>query len=139
MTFENQLRTTSDTLLRTLDRMHELEEQKRAIPSGGEEFLRLAREIDVLALQVLRQTERQESIAETTIERRKAGGGLGRPIAAIPPEPRALHVILSDWREAERRLAAARQGTPEEAEAASAVQRFRDEYRIAHEAVQKPG
>src|SRR5919107_1584500 len=107
MSVEQELRLASDTLMGALDQLHDLEAEKRTLPAGSERFVELARKVDDPALQVLRHTERQESIAETLEERREAGGGVSRPIEQIPSEPRARHLILSDWRDAERRLAAA--------------------------------
>ena len=129
MTFEQQLRSASDTLIAALEQMHDLESEKRQVPAGSERFVELARQVDDLALQILRHTEYQESMAETLEERREAGGGVSRPIEQMPSEPRARHLILSDWRDAERRLAAAELGSVEGAQAASDVRRLREEYR----------
>jgi hypothetical protein len=129
MSIEQQLRLASDTLMAALEQMHELEEEKRREPAGSERFLELAREIDDLALQILRHTERQESIAETLDDRREAGGGVSRPIETIPPKPRPLSDILAEWRDAERQLAAADLGSPEATDAAGRIRELREEYR----------
>ena len=76
MSVEQQLRLASDTLMHALDDMHDLEAEKRQLPAGSERFVELARKVDDLALQVLRQTELQQSVAETLGERREAGGGV---------------------------------------------------------------
>jgi hypothetical protein len=46
-----------------------------------------------------------------------------------------MQAILSDWRNAERRAATAVAGSAEAVEAHALVDRLRDEYRRAHEAV----
>jgi hypothetical protein len=132
MTLEQQLRLASDTLMGALDQIHALEEEKRREPAGSERFVELARQVDDLALQILRHTEFQESLAETLEERREAGGGVSRPIEGIPPAPRPLAEILTDWRDAERRLAASDLGSTEAAQAAGQVRGFREEYRLAY-------
>lgn len=130
MTFEQQLRMASDTLMGALDQMHELETEKRLVPAGSRRFVELARKVDDLALQILRHSELQESMAETLDERREAGGGVSRPIEMMPT-PRSRTQILSDWREAERRLAQADIGSVAGADAASDVRRLREEYRMS--------
>ena len=48
--------------------------------------------------------------------------------------PRPIQAILADWREAERRSAAAVPGSAEALEAEALEDRLREEYRRAHEA-----
>lgn len=133
MSLERELRDTSDSLLRALDRMNDLESEKRLLPTGSRQFVDLARQIEDLAIEVLRRSEREASLAETTEERRAAGGGVGRPIVAVSATPRELPLILGEWRDAERALAAADPASPEAAIAAADVRRLREEYRLAHE------
>jgi hypothetical protein len=138
VSLERELRDTSDSLMRALAQLQDLETQKLGMPSGSREFVDIAQRIEDLAIEVLRRTERQASLAEDTGERRKAGGGLGRPINAVPPTTRELAVILNEWRDAERRLAEAGPATPESSAAAAEVRRLREEYRMVHEARSKP-
>jgi hypothetical protein len=133
MSLESELRATSDSLLRALDRMNDLEEEKRTIPTGTERFVELAREVERLAVEVLHQTQEQSSLAETTEARADAGGGTGRPLNTIPANPREMATILGEWRDAERELAAADPASERAAIAASSVRRLREEYRLAHE------
>jgi hypothetical protein len=133
MSLERELRDTSDSLLRALDRMNDMESEKRSIPTGSPRFLELASRVEDLAVEVLRRTERQMSLAEDTHERRLAGGGVGRPVEAIPAAPRDLALILSEWRDAERELADANPASAEASIAAANVRRLREEYRLAHE------
>jgi hypothetical protein len=136
MSLERELRDTSDSLLRALDRMNDLESEKRMIPTGSPRFLELATRVEGLAVEVLRRTERQMSLAEDTQERRIAGGGVGRPVESISAAPRDLALILSEWRDAERQLADAKPDTPEASVAAANVRRLREEYRLGHERLQ---
>jgi hypothetical protein len=135
MSLEQELRATSDSLLRALDRMNELEAEKRTVPTGSEKFVALAREVERLAVEVLRHTQNQSTLAETTEERADAGGGLGRPIATISAAPRDMPTILNEWRDAERALAAADPSSQEAAISAADVRRLRAEYRLAHEQI----
>ena len=113
MSLESELRLTSDSLMRALDHLHDLEEEKRTLPAGSPRFVELARQIEDMALEVLRRTETEASLAEDTEARREAGGGVGRSINATPAEPRELALVLNEWREAERRLAASPAASPE--------------------------
>lgn len=134
MSLERELRDTSDSLMRALDQLHDLETQKRDQPTGSQSFVSLAQRVEDLAIDVLRRTEREASLAEDTRERREAGGGVGRSINEVPASRRELAAILNEWRDAERRLAAADAASPESSAAAADVRRLREEYRIAHEA-----
>ena len=134
VTLERELRDTSDSLLRALDALHALEAQKRIEPVGSPQFVELARRVEDLALEVLRRSEREADLAETTDERRDAGGGVGRPIEAISAQPRDLGLILNEWRAAERRLVASDAASTDASAAASDVRRLREEYRMAYEA-----
>jgi hypothetical protein len=136
MSLERELRDTSDSLLRALERINDLESEKRTLPTGSTQFVELAERIEDLAVEILRRTEREASLAQSTGERREAGGGVGRPIDAIAPEPRDLSVILTEWRDAERALASSNPATPESSIAAANVRRLREEYRLAHERIQ---
>ena len=134
MTLERELRDTSDSLMRALDQLRDLEAEKREVPAGSRRFVELAQRVEDLAIEVLRRTEREVSLAEDTEERREAGGGVGRAIEDVPPSNRELTSILAEWRDAERRLAAADAASPESSTAAADVRRLREEYRMTHEA-----
>jgi hypothetical protein len=133
MELEQELRSTSDELLRRLERLRELELVKREMTPGTDQFQAIARDIETLAASVLTKTVEQEQLAEETLEVRHATGYSAPPIEDVPPvrEPSA---ILAEWREAERRLADAPAGTIEHDEARGAVDRLRDEYRRAYRA-----
>jgi hypothetical protein len=137
VSLERELRDTSDSLMRALDQLHDLEAKKREEPVGTATFVKLAQQVEDLAIEVLRRTEREASLAEDTGERRKAGGGIGPAIDDIPASTRSLMAILNDWRDAERRLAAADTATSESSAAASDVRRLREEYRMARERLEQ--
>lgn len=116
------LRHTSDALLAQLSQLEELERTKRELEPGSRAQLRLARRVESLARKVLntagQQTDVVEAIAETTDG--------SDPLTAREP-----HVILAEWREAERTMEAAPPGTPEWQTARGDVDRLRQEYRRA--------
>ena len=134
MTLERELRDTSDSLMRALDQLRDLEAEKRGVTTGSRRFVELAQRVEDLAIEVLRRTEREVSLAEDTEERREAGGGVGRAIEDVPESSRELTAILAEWRDAERRLAASDAASPESSTAAADVRRLREEYRMTHEA-----
>lgn len=133
MELEQELRSTSDELLRRLERLRELELEKRRVKPGTEQFRTIARDIEMLAAGVLTKTVEQEQLAELSIDVRQHTGYVPPPIAeiSVAREPSA---ILAEWREAERRLADAPPGSIEHDEARAEVARLRDEYRRAYQA-----
>ena len=126
MNLEQDLRITSDEMLRTLEQLHRLEHEKRTESPGSARFVRLATEIERLAAMVFAQTNTQQSIAERS--RAVAARGVElQPIDEIPPA-RDISLILAEWRDAERRLAAVPLESAEHAKAAGDVRRLREEY-----------
>ena len=126
MDLEQDLRTVSDDLLRTLEQLHDLEKAKRSEDPGTPRFVRLAKEIEKLAAVVFQQTAAQQALAEATHVAAAEG-------ADIPPidemeSSRDVSLILSEWREAERRLGVTAMDSAEHAKAAADVRRLRDEY-----------
>jgi hypothetical protein len=114
MTGETELRQTSDTFLKRVERLHELEEQKRTTEPGTPEMLRISRQTDLAELAAKRQPVKQ------------------RPIEDVPPRP--IPEILVEWRDAERALEAAEAGSVDWEARRADVERLRDEYRRAYEA-----
>jgi hypothetical protein len=117
-------------MLRTLEQLERLETEKRAEKPGSPRFLRLANEIERLAAVVFTQTAAQQTLAEKTHAKARAG-------ADVPPieemaSSREVSLILSEWRDAERRLASTGIDTAEHAKAAGDVRRLRDEYHRAY-------
>ena len=134
----NALRETSDALLRDLDVLVAIEEEKRTLEPGHARLVELAARIEEIAQRVLAGTVRQRELTEVA-HAQVAAGVPGAPDAAIDDIPRPIQAILSDWREAERRAGAAEPGSAEAAEAAALVSRLREEYRRAHEAARAQG
>src|SRR6187399_2341724 len=99
---EQDLRTVSDDMMSTLDQLQKLESEKRSETPGSPRFVRLAREIERLAAVVFTQTSAQQSLAEQTHEAAQAGAEM-TPIEDVAPM-RDVSLILSEWRDAERRL-----------------------------------
>jgi hypothetical protein len=130
MDLEQGLRAVSDDMLHTLDQLQRLEHQKRAASPGTPRFVRLATEIEKLAALVFAQTNTQASLAEQSHAVGQRGVEL-QPINEITPS-RDVAVILSEWREAERRLATSAIETAEHSKAAGDVRRLREEYHLAY-------
>jgi hypothetical protein len=126
------LREASDTLLRDLEALSGLEEVKRSIEPGDPRLIELAGTIEAMAERVLASSARQR---ELTVEANDLVD-LGMPEAptrSIDDTPRAIAIILAEWRDAERRAQAAEAGSVDAAEAERAVDRLKNEYRRAHE------
>ena len=126
MDLEQDLRNVSDDMLRTLEQLQSLETAKRAEQPGSDRFVRLAKEIEKLAAVVFQQTSAQQSLAEATHKAAKQGADMV-PIDEIAAS-RDVGIILSEWRDAERRLASSAMDSAEHAKAAADVRRLREEY-----------
>jgi hypothetical protein len=115
------LRHTSDALLKQLSDLEDLERTKRQLEPGSTAQLRLARRVETLARKVLntagQQTDLVEGIAESPD---------GTTMATREP-----HVILAEWREAERAMDADTPGSASWEAARNAAYRLRSEYRRA--------
>ncbi len=113
----------------TLDELVELETTKRAMLPGSDEFVDLAKRIEDLAAAALTHTQRQGELAEDTRAASGTPAELQHSIEETPP--RAMEVILGEWRAAERHLQDAEAGSPDATLAIADVNRLRDEYRRA--------
>jgi hypothetical protein len=133
------LREASDELLRDLEALSVLEDEKREILPGDPRIIDLALQIEQIAARVLVTSGRQRELTEE-LQEAVENGTTPAPDRTINETPRPIASILSDWRDAERRLEAAPSDTAESREAEVLVDRLRDEYRRAHEAArrQKP-
>jgi len=60
-------------------------------------------------------------------------GGPQAPTTTIEETQRSVSAILTEWRDAERRIAAAEPGSAEEAEARALSDSLREEYQRAYE------
>lgn len=126
------LREVSDSLLRDLQALSSLEDEKRQIVPGDPRLVDLASRIEEIAARVLSSSARQRELSEHVHELVEDGhpAAPDRPIEATP---RPIAGILAEWREAERRAEAADPGSAEELEAVRLVELLREEYRRAHE------
>jgi hypothetical protein len=124
------LRSASDQLMYLLDRLQDLETRKREVAPDDPEFGRLAREVHDVAAAALVGTGVQERLADEVAELAKGREGAlpVEPIADIPPGPREATIVLAEWRAAERRLAAAPEGSDDARQARADVERLRTEY-----------
>ena len=130
------LRDTSDQLVRDLEALSTLEEEKRQLSPDDERFVDLAARIESIAMRVLvasgRQRELTEQMHQAANERSP-----GSPAESIEETARPISAILSDWRDAERRLEGVEPGSAEEREVEVLVEQLREEYRQAHEAARR--
>jgi hypothetical protein len=127
------LRETSDALLRDLDVLVTIEEQKRLLKPGDPQLIELAGRVEEIARRVLDGTARQHALTRVANAQVRVGAP-DAPVAPIEETVRPIQSILADWRDAERRATAAEPGSAEALEAEALVERLRDEYRRAHEA-----
>ncbi len=130
------LREASDALLRDLEALSVLEAEKREVTPGDPRLVDLASQIEHIAGRVLITSGRQRALTEEIQDAVEAGSPEA-PDKTIDETARPISAILSDWRDAERRLEAAAEGTAEAREAEVLVERLRDEYRQAHEAARR--
>ena len=126
------LRRTSDQLLRDLEALLQLEEEKRTIDPGDPRLVDLAARIEIIAKRVLASSTSQRAQTEL-IHELTENGSPAAPDAPIDETPRSMEAILAAWRQAERQLDAAEPGSAEATEAEVLVDRLREEYRRAHE------
>ncbi len=127
------LRETSDELIRDLEALATLEEEKRQIAPDDTRFVDLATRIESIAMRVLVASGRQRKLTEQVHRMADEGSPADVP-ESIEAVPRPISAILADWRDAERRLEGAEAGSAEEREVEVLVKQLRDEYRAAHEA-----
>jgi hypothetical protein len=131
----NALRATSDALMRDLSDLTALEEQKRSLQPGDPHLLALAERIEVIAARLFGTTVRQRELStrvEGLVEAHPEA-----PLGSIDATPREIHVILAEWRGAERQAQEAVPGSVEAETAADRAALLRAEYRRAHEAAQR--
>jgi hypothetical protein len=128
------LRTTSDALLRDLEVLNAIEEEKRDLQPGDQRRLELATRIQEIASRLLATSAKQTRLIEVGRSQAEAGTAES-PAATINETPaRPIVAILADWRAAERRLQAAEPGSAEASEASALSDHLREEYRRAHDA-----
>ena len=126
------LRATSDALINDLERLAALEHEKRQMSPEDSRLVGIAAEVEQLALRVLGQSVRQRELTEDArdLVEADAPDAPSRPIADTPRE---IHMILAEWREAERKALEAGPGSAAAQAAKVEIDRLRAEYRVAHE------
>jgi hypothetical protein len=124
------LRITSDTLLRDLEVLGRLEDEKRSLAPGDPRLVDLAGQIEEIARRVLSGSRRQRQLSEDASVQVETGEA-GAPRASIEATPRHPTEILAEWRDAERRVAAADPDSAAWTEAEAMVELLREEYRRA--------
>lgn len=130
----DDLRTTSDALLRDLEVLAAIEEEKRDLQPGDARRVELATRIQEIASRLLATSARQTRLTEVGRSQAQAGATT-EPAPTINETPaRPIAEILADWRAAERRLRAAEPGSAEAAEASALSDHLREEYGRAHDA-----
>jgi hypothetical protein len=138
VSIEPNLSAVSDAMLANLDRLRRLELEKRTLPVGSPRLVDLATEIEELAVAVLGTSDTQVDLAKDAV--RDARAGLVDPnttIEEMAAAPRELHVILEEWRNAERRLAELDADSPDALPLRAHIELLREEYRRAHEAASR--
>jgi hypothetical protein len=126
------LRRTSDALLRDLEALLHLEEEKRTVDPGDPRLVDLAARIELVAKRVLAGSTSQRAQTQLIHELTETGSPAA-PVTPIEDTPRSMEAILAAWRQAERQLDAAEPGSAEATEAEVLVDQLREEYRRAHD------
>jgi hypothetical protein len=126
------LRETSDALMRDLEVLATLEEEKRTLEPGNPRLVELAGRIEEIANRVLAGSVREHQLTQAGNVQIAAGSGAA-PGASIEATVRPAAKILAEWREAERRTAAADPGSAEAAEAQALARALRVEYQRAYD------
>ncbi len=124
-----ELNGTSETLLEHLELLQQLEEGRRGLDAADPRVQTLAAEVRALSASVLEMSMRQRTLGE-----RLAVADPAQAPSIEDAPPRELSLILSDWRDAERRWRTAPAGSLDGKVARADVDRFRDEYARAHAA-----
>jgi hypothetical protein len=131
------LRETSDALMRDLDVLATIEEEKRGLEPGDPRLVELAGRIEEIAKRVLAGSVREHQLTQAAnVE--VVSGAASAPSETIEETPRSIALILAEWRAAERRLVDAEPGSAEEAEARALAEALRLEYRSAYEDARRP-
>ena len=124
MSVSNDLRATSDALLRDLEALGVLEEAKRGFPLDDPRLVEIGVQVEAIAGRVLARTERQTILTRAAADE-PAGG------TSIDDVSRPIATILAEWREVERRGADVPEGSAEAAEIEVLSLRLRQECREA--------
>jgi hypothetical protein len=91
------LRRTSDELLRDLEALLQLEEEKRTIDPGDPRLVDLASRIEIIAKRVLDSSTSQRAQTQVVHELTESGSPAA-PDTPIEDTPRSMEAILAAWR-----------------------------------------
>jgi hypothetical protein len=122
-----ELRAESDTFVAQLQRLAELENEKRDTPPTDPRFLGLAVEVEDAAAALLNDARGQTALGDAA-----HAAGVSDPITLISPDLSAIELI-SSWRAAERRLA----DLPPRSDEARSLRLTIDAYRRAYQSTFK--
>lgn len=123
-----RLRDASDAVLRDLETLAGLEEEKRILGPEDTRRVELAEKIQAIAGRLLQSSTTERRLTEAIHDDPENAAGSD----TIEETPRSIATILESWRKAERRLAAAEPGSVDADVAAGEIDRFREEYRRAY-------
>jgi hypothetical protein len=138
VSIEPNLPAVSDAMLANLDRLRALELEKRTLPIGSPRLVELAAEIEALAARVLGTSDTQVDLAEEALKEARAGTlDPETTIDEMAAPPRELHLVLDEWRDAERRLGDVAGDSPEALQLRAKIDLLRDEYRRSHDAASR--
>ena len=126
------LRATSDALLRDLETLSSLEEEKRQVVPGDPRLVDLASQIEDIATRLLKTSTHERKLTEV-IQTQREMGSPAAPMKPIEQTPRPISAVLSDWRDAERRFNASSPGSAARREAELLIDSLREEYRRAYD------
>jgi hypothetical protein len=129
-----EFRATTDQLLEIIDELRTLEKTKQATALGSPEFVDLAVKAADQARLTFRWCQMQLEMAHEAAARLQSGQETPN-VHLIKVVPRPIDRILATWREAQFRLEIARPGSSEAMSAADDIERLREEYQVAHEAI----
>jgi hypothetical protein len=127
------LRATSDALIADLDELARLEREKRLLSLDDPRLSDLSERVEALAARVLTNTALEEELSEAARVEASVGAPSAPDQTIEETPPREIHMILDEWRAAERRAAQAAPRSSEAAQAALEVQRLRLEYQQARQ------
>ena len=127
MNEQGEAHALADQMLDWISAMQDAEGAKHDLPLGSPEFVAKAVEVERISRLAFRWAQMQLQVAQHAADLRSRGELTGsEPLTSFPPRP--LDVILANWREAQLRLEVAPLGSQEAQQAASDIERLREEY-----------
>ena len=134
LSIEPELRSTSDALLASLDRLRELELEKRQTVLESPRLVELSEEIERLAKTVLGASDVQTDLARLAQGLVETGDLPGTQTIETIADTRDVHTVLAEWRDTERRLTEIDPASPAATRLRARIETLRGEYRRAHDA-----